>query len=286
MQPVLQQRTWQSAIGLIQSASPAFGIMGILNISSDSFYDGGTIRGADDLLVKVSALLNAGADIIDIGAESTRPGAKALATDIELALLLPALSLIREHFPHVQVSIDSRKALPAAKCLELGADIINDVSGLQFDPFLLDVLSEWRPAYVLTHSQALPENMQKCPKYKDIISEICFFFEDALKRLENAGLSREHVALDPGIGFGKTLGHNLEILRNLERFLEFGRPLLLGLSMKSFFGQLLGHDLSNRLMDTALASALCWNKGVFWHRVHDPASVRDALRLTSALQKG
>lgn len=279
---MLNKALWESAHGLIRSTSPQFGLMGILNLTPDSFYDGGKIKNETDILNSVNKLIISGADVIDLGAESTRPGARALSSEHEIKRLTPALKCIRKNYPDIQISIDTRKASVAIKSLELGAQIINDVSGLQYDPELIDVLADFCPAYVLTHSRGLPEFMQDCPKYDNIIDELYSFFETGLEKLDKAGLPRSHVLLDPGIGFGKSLAHNLEIIRKLKCFSKLGRPLLIGLSMKSIFKNLLAHELNERSCDTAVASALCWDKGVFWHRVHEVKKVRDALLCAAA----
>lgn len=275
---------WESSHGPVRTYSPHFGLMAILNLTPDSFYDGGEIKTGRALLDKVADLIDAGADIIDLGAESTRPGSQAMDPELEAERLAPALRCIKKNYPEVQISVDTRKSFVAVKSLELGASIINDISGLQYDPGLLEIIAAYRPAYVLTHSRGLPEFMQLDPKYDNILDELCLFFEMSLEKLRKAGLPESHVLLDPGIGFGKSLAHNLEILRNLERFSIFGRPLLIGLSMKSVFGELLGHKLNERSCDTAVASALCWNKGIFWHRVHEIKKVRDALRCALAFR--
>ena len=162
--------------------------------------------------------------------------------------------------------------------------IINDISACAFDPGLLDVLVQYKPGYVLMHSQGRPDVMQQDPRYADVRSEVMAFFERGLHRLTAAGLPEEHIVLDPGIGFGKTLGHNLELLAHAEDWLAFGRPVLLGLSMKSMFGQLLGLTTPERGCATQVATALLWEKGLFWHRVHDVAATRRTLTLAAALR--
>ncbi len=276
--------TWECAQGHIHSASPDFGLMGIVNLTCDSFFDGGEIQNESGLLEKVKKHISGGADIIDLGAESTRPGAETVSSSGEISRLAPAIEIVRQAYPDIQISVDTRKAVTAKACLNLGAHIINDISGLQHDPGLVEILADYKPGYVLTHSRGEPKNMQDRPEYVNVVDEIRFFFENGLDRLQKAGLPENNIALDPGIGFGKSLEHNLEIIRKLPLFLEFGRPLILGLSMKSLFGQLLGHEKEKRSSDTAIASAICWNKGVFWHRIHEPAKVRDALVMARAFQ--
>ena len=186
--------------------------------------------------------------------------------------------------PGAVLSVDTYHAATAAAVLEEGVQIINDISACAFDPGLLDVLVQYKPGYVLMHSQGRPDVMQQDPRYADVRSEVMAFFERGLHRLTAAGLPEEHIVLDPGIGFGKTLGHNLELLAHAEDWLAFGRPVLLGLSMKSMFGQLLGLTTPERGCATQVATALLWEKGLFWHRVHDVAATRRTLTLAAALR--
>lgn len=273
---------WHTASGIIPTSSTAFGLMGILNITPDSFYDGGSFQTRELALARMDELLEGGADIVDVGAESTRPGAGKLNPEEELDRLLPLVTSIRETFPDLIISVDTRNGVTARICLENGMNIINDVSGLRHDPSLLETLAYYQPGYVLTHSKGDPETMQNCPSYKNVVDEIMGFFETRMSMLVRAGLPENRIALDPGIGFAKSIEHNLEIFKNLDQFLKFHRPLLIGLSMKSFFGHLLGHSLHERLIDTSVASVLAWSKGVFWHRVHHVRETRDALFLAEA----
>ena len=182
------------------------------------------------------------------------------------------------------LSVDTYHAATAAAVLEEGVQIINDISACAFDPGLLDVLAQYKPGYVLMHSQGRPDVMQKDPRYTDVRSEVMAFFERELHRLTAAGLPEEHIVLDPGIGFGKTLRHNLELLAHAEDWLAFGRPVLMGLSMKSMFGQLLGLTTQERGCATQVATAMLWEKGLFWHRVHDVAATRQTLTLAAAFR--
>lgn len=265
-------------------AAPAGGIMGILNLTADSFFDGGLHNGRKAALRQAKKLLADGAQILDLGAESTRPGALPVASEVECGVLLPCLAALRaDPAVSLPISVDTRNAATARLVLENGASIINDVSGLGHDPAMPDILGEYKPGYVLTHSQGTPQTMQLQPKYRDVVAELCAFFEQKLALLTKSGLPEEHIVLDPGIGFGKTLEHNLEILRKLKAFLQFGRPLLIGLSMKSLFGQLLNLPLAERGPATMVACALLQLKGVRWHRVHDVAGARVALQLAEAI---
>lgn len=256
--------------------------MGILNLDPHSFYDGPKNHDYQWAF----KLAEKGADIIDIGAESTRPGSRPVTDEQEINRLLPVLDALGRNGFQGVLSVDTWHGSTAFLALEKGAQIINDVSACRWDPGLLDVVCHFKPGYVLMHSLDKPSRMQCRPEYDDIVSEICAFFENRLKTLTNAGLPEENICLDPGIGFGKTVSHNLEILRNLSRFSIFGRPVLVGLSMKSMFEKLFGLPLEDRRSITTTASVLAWQNGAFWHRVHKPGDVANALSLAALLQSG
>lgn len=258
--------------------------MGILNLTPDSFYDQGKYYAPAQALGHAQDMFKQGADIIDLGAESTRPFAEAVSTEEEMRRLEPVLAGLAELWPErtgPAISIDTRRGRVAQAALAAGAHIINDVSACSFDPALPEVLAHYRPGYVLMHSQGQPENMQTHPHYDNIIPELMTFFEKHLSRLVKAGLPEDHIVLDPGIGFGKTLTHNLEILRNIDALKSLGRPVLLGLSNKSFLGRLLDLDLTERGPATQAITALMATHGVAVHRVHDVHSanlIRELLR--------
>lgn len=260
--------------------------MGIVNVTPDSFFDGGMHMKTEDAVAHALRLRDDGADILDLGAESSRPGARPLSSEEELARLLPVLCGIRARASGVCISVDTYHAATADAVLRCGAEIINDISGCDYDPGLLDVLTQYRPGYVLMHRQGRPATMQVAPRYDDVRREVMEFFEQGLNRLTRAGLPEDRIALDPGIGFGKTLEHNLTLLAHAEDWRAFGRPVLMGLSMKSLFGDLLGLPAARRGAATQTATALLWQKGVFWHRVHDAAAARQGLRLAAALRTG
>jgi dihydropteroate synthase len=233
-------------------------VVGIVNATPDSFYDGGRVAGADALVDKCLALLDQGADILDIGGESTRPFAERVPADVELARVLPVVRGVLEARPGTPISVDTTKAAVARACLEAGAVIINDVSAMQADPGLLDAVLDHGAGYVLMHSQGSPGTMQVDPQY---------------------------VVLDPGIGFGKTLAHNLEILQNIERFYEFGRPVYMGLSNKSLWKGLLGREGRERNAPTLAATVALYGRGVRIHRVHEVRETRDGLVVAQTLAK-
>ena len=275
---------WRVRGGREVRVSP-FCIMGIVNITPDSFHDGGAHATPEAALRHALRLLEQGAHILDLGAESTRPGARALAPEEEQARLLPVVRGVREapSGRDALLSIDTYKASTARAALEAGADIINDVSACAFDPGLLDALVEYKPGYVLMHCRGRPADMQDDPRYEHVVDEVLHFFETELARLCAAGLAEESIVLDPGIGFGKRLEDNTALLRGLPRLCGLGRPLLVGLSMKSLFGELLGLAPERRGPATQVAAALASVKGASLHRVHDVAGALDALRLAQAL---
>ena len=274
---------WVVAGGRALTPATPFGLMGILNLTPDSFFDGGRHATGEAAADQARRLRDAGADILDLGAESSRPGARPLEPGEELERLVPVLRAVRDEMPDMPVSVDTVHAATAAAALDMGASIINDVSACAVDPELTDVLAHYRPGYVLMHSQGQPPDMQLAPRYEDVCLEVRRFFARELDRLVAAGLPEDRIVLDPGIGFGKTLAHNLALLAHAGDFLEFGRPLLVGLSMKSLFGNLLGLPVEERGSATQTASALLWERGAFWHRVHDVAGVKAALRLAAAI---
>ena len=231
------------------------------------------------------------AAVLDLGGESTRPGAQPLSVKEECARILPALAALREEFsPNRQTpatcpafSVDTYKADTARAALEAGATIINDISAWSFEPELKEVLLEHKPGYVLMHCPKRPADMQKNPHYADVTDEVYAFLEGKLEELVQGGFPEEHVLIDPGIGFGKKLEHNLALLKHIERFYALGRPVLIGISYKSFLGDLTGVPLDDRGSLTMAATALLAARGVWAHRVHDVRAARQALQLAQGL---
>ncbi len=278
----VEDATWYVKGGRALKTPSPFGVMGIVNLTPDSFYDGGVHHMPPAGLEHALTLIEQGADILDLGAESSRPGAAELPPDEEIQRLAPVLMGLRHQAPWATVSVDTYHAATAAAVLEQGAVIINDISACAFDPGLLDVLVQYKPGYVLMHSQGRPQTMQHNPRYEDVRREVREFFECNLARLVRAGLPEDRIVLDPGIGFGKTLAHNLELLAHPEDWLGFGRPVLMALSMKSVFGGLLSLPPARRGAATVAATALLRARGVFWHRVHHVADARQALAVATA----
>ncbi len=258
-------------------------VMGILNVTPDSFSDGGKYDGLERAMEHARLMISEGAAIIDIGGESTRPGSREVSPDDEMARTLPVIERLRAEWDGV-ISIDTKKAAVAAAALGAGADVVNDVSGLTADPEMLAVCADSGCGIVVMHMQGNPESMQIAPNYDDVVGEIRGFFKERLETLKSAGISAERICLDPGIGFGKTLEHNLELLRLLDRIAPCDRPLLLGVSRKSLFSKLCGAELpEERDVATAAMSALARQLGVMLHRVHDVRGNLAALKVAEAM---
>jgi dihydropteroate synthase len=258
-------------------------IMGILNVTPDSFSDGGSFFDAQSVYHQAEQLLADGADIIDIGGESTRPFAESVSESEELRRVIPTIQAVRSLSASVPISIDTTKAVVARAALAAGATMLNDISALRHDPEMITVAQEYGCPVIIMHMQGTPGNMQVNPQYMDVVAEICAFFRERTAWLEGQGVARERIIIDPGIGFGKTLEHNLAILRNVAAFKQLGFPVLIGHSRKSFFGKLLGLPVEERDCATAVVSALCTKQGADILRVHDVAKTAAAVRLAEVL---
>ena len=257
-------------------------IMGILNVTPDSFSDGGRWNTEAALEARIEQLISEGADIIDVGGESTRPFAEPVSAEDELARVIPAIRKIRA-CSDLPISIDTTKAVVAREALAAGATMINDISALRFDPEMIDVARSFDGPVIIMHMQGNPGDMQVRPQYEDVVAEINGFFGDRIDWMESQGVGRARIIVDPGVGFGKTLEHNLSILRNIQAFKIHGRPVLIGHSRKSFLGQLLDVSIDERDCPTALISAFCSQQDVDFLRVHAVRSTRDAIALAIAL---
>jgi len=243
-------------------------IMGILNVTPDSFSDGGVYFKVADAVRHGVQLAAQGADLIDIGGESTRPGARAVPITEELRRTIPVIrQLARE--VRVPLSIDTMKAEVALRAVDAGASIVNDVSALSADPGMAAVAARTRAAVVLMHMQGRPRTMQRRPAYRHVVADVSRFLRDAALRAEAAGISRNRILIDPGLGFGKTLTHNRTLMQHLEDLLRLGYPVMVGPSRKSFIGNILGTDVEDRLMGTLACVASAWQQEVHVVRVHD-----------------
>jgi dihydropteroate synthase len=260
-------------------------IMGVVNVTPDSFSDGGLFLDADAAVEHGRRLAREGAHILDVGGESTRPGAGAVAEDEELRRVLPVVERLAEDpgAPYVRISIDTTKSAVARTALDAGATIVNDVSALRFDPALAGVVAESEARCCLMHMLGEPRTMQEDPRYDDVVSEVKAFLEERLAFATSEGIAEERVWLDPGIGFGKTVEHNLELLRRLAEIVAIGRPVVIGTSRKSFLGKLAGgRDEGERLPGTIATNVLALERGATVFRVHDVAQNADALAVAAA----
>ncbi|NPV53659.1 MAG: dihydropteroate synthase [Firmicutes bacterium] len=257
-------------------------IMGILNVTPDSFSDGGRWLDADRAVARARELVEDGADIIDVGGESTRPGSDPVPEEEEIARVIPVVERLVREVP-VPVSVDTCKAGVARRALEAGAHIINDISALRFDPELGRLVAKYDVPVVLMHMQGMPKYMQANPHYDDVISEIYAFFRERIAKALEFGVKCENIIIDPGIGFGKTTAHNLEILRRLDEFKGLGQPILVGTSRKSFIGNVLGLPVDQRVEGTAATVALAIARGADIVRVHDVREMTRVARMADAI---
>jgi len=256
-------------------------IMGIVNVTPDSFSDGGQHPTYGTALAHALRLVEEGADILDIGGESTRPGAADVTPDEELERVVPLVeSLAREGVP---LSVDTSKPEVMRAAIGAGAAIINDVRALQA-PGAVDAVADSDCGVVLMHMQGMPRTMQMAPRYEDVVAEIRVFLRERLGALEAAGVSPERIALDPGFGFGKTVEHNFTLLRELQRFTSLGCPVVAGLSRKSMLGAVTGRAVGERATASVVGAVLAAERGARVLRVHDVAATRDGLRVWEAMQ--
>ncbi len=261
-------------------------IMGILNVTPDSFSDGGRFLAADDALAQARAMAT-GADILDIGGESTRPGAEPVPMEEEISRTAPVIAALREGGLQVPISIDTRKAAVAAAALGAGAQVVNDVAALTYDPALGPLVAARDAPVILMHHQGTPETMQADPRYDDVLLDVYDWLAERLAAAQAAGIPRDRIALDPGIGFGKTVQHNLALLRGLSLLHGLGCPVLLGASRKRFIGSIGGGAEAQARMPGSIAVALSGvAQGVQMIRVHDVAETRQALLLWQAVNGG
>jgi dihydropteroate synthase len=260
-------------------------IMGVLNVTPDSFYDGGRRRDVNQAIADGVAMAGAGADVIDIGGESSRPGAQAVSEAEELERVLPVIEGLRKQIT-LPISIDTYKSSVARAALDGGADIVNDISALRFDPAMVGLIAQEKVPVILMHMQGTPRTMQVEPHYDDVVREVRDFLAAQLYDALDVGIAAESVLLDPGIGFGKTLEHNLQLLRGLAIFAALGQPLLVGVSRKTFIGKILNLEPDQRLEGSLAAAVAAVLAGANLLRVHDVGETSRALRIADALRFG
>jgi dihydropteroate synthase len=260
-------------------------IMGVVNVTPDSFSDGGRFLAADAALEQALTLVREGAGIVDIGGESTRPGCDAVPADEELRRVLPVIEALAGSVG-VPISIDTMKVEVARRALAAGATIINDVSALRYDDEMVDLIAESGCPVCIMHMKGQPKTMQDDPRYDDVVGEVLRFLEERLVFALARGVREEQIMIDPGVGFGKTVAHNLALLDGLSRFTELGRPVLLGASRKRFLGAILGAEPGERIIGTVATTVIGYLAGAHVFRVHDVKPNFEALRVALAVREG
>lgn len=257
-------------------------IMGVLNLTPDSFYDGGKFTDIDKALKHVERMISEGADIIDVGGESTRPGSLSVNIDQECERIVPVISEINKNFDTI-ISIDTTKSEVALEALKEGSSIINDISGLKFDAKIADVASEYNAGLVVSHTSGRPEVMQEKTQYENLLEDIISSLSASVKKAVDRGVDNESIVVDPGFGFGKTAEQNLLILKNLHRICELGKPVLIGTSNKSFIGKVLKAEVKERIEGTAATVAIGIANGASIIRVHDIEHMKKVAVMTDAV---
>ena len=260
-------------------------IMGILNVTPDSFSDGGLFVSSDAAVARACQMVEEGADIIDVGGQSSRPGSIEVPAQAEMDKVLPVLEALAETI-QVPISIDTYRASVAKYALATGACIVNDITALQGDKEMANVIAEAGAAVVLMHMQGTPRNMQANPKYRSVISDIVEFLDARIEAALAAGILSDRIIIDPGIGFGKTVEHNLEIMKRLREFAVLGKAILIGTSRKSFIGKVLDLPVDERLEGTAATVAIAICNGAHIVRVHDVKEMARVARMSDAIVKG
>lgn len=258
-------------------------LMAILNITPDSFSDGGLYFDKDKAITQGLRMVEEGADILDIGGESTRPGSKPLELDEELRRVIPVIESLTKELD-VPISIDTYKSAVALKAIEAGAEMVNDISGLHFDPELAEVVAKEDTPIVLMHIRGTPETMQKNVHYNSLFSEILQYLKNSIQRAESAGLDPEQIIIDPGIGFGKTVEDNLLVIKNLSEFRVLGKPILLGTSRKSFVGKILNADVGERIEGSLASISIGVLNGAHIIRCHDVPQAKRAIAVADAVR--
>lgn len=257
-------------------------VLGILNVTPDSFSDGGYAFEAPAAIAHGRRLAEEGADGIDVGGESTRPGAEPVPADEEARRVIPVIRVLAREL-EIPISVDTSKASVAGKALEAGASMVNDVTALRGDPEMAAMLGDVQAAVVLMHMKGTPRDMQEAPWYDDPVAEILAFLRERIAFAVDRGIGRDRIIVDPGIGFGKRVSDNLRILRDLDRFADLGQPVMIGASRKSFIGRILGRVVDERAAGNAAVELLAAQRGAAYLRVHDVRATRDLLRMAEAV---
>lgn len=276
----ISQKTLNLKGKIIHLSSPL--VMGIVNLSNDSFYDGGRLSGIHHVLNHAENLLKQGAHILDIGAVSTRPGANIVDAGYEIPKLKPVLEALVKNFPEAILSVDTYNSQTVLMAANEGAHIINDVSGGQIDPNMFSTVARLHMPYVLTHMKGMPSTMQNNPEYEDVVREVSAFFAEKIQQLNQAGVN--DIILDPGFGFGKTLEQNYHLLANLDYFKIFELPILVGLSRKSMINRLLDTSPDKALNGTTALNTIALMQGASILRVHDVREAQEVVKITQMLK--
>jgi len=268
-------------------------VMGILNVTPDSFYDGGKYNVLDKAIMHIEEMIEDGADIIDIGGESTRPGSVPVETEEEIKRVIPVIDLAIKKIKKISngeviISIDTYKSDVAKAAIDKGALIVNDISGLRFDKNMIDVVAKSNVSVIIMHMKGTPQNMQNNPTYDNVVIEIKNYFQERISYLSSKGILKDNIILDPGIGFGKTVKHNLQILSQIKEFHTFGLPILLGTSRKSFIGKILGSESNPLKPEERLEGSIAtyiWAvlNGIKILRVHDVKETKRALKVIESI---
>ncbi|MFA5858456.1 MAG: dihydropteroate synthase [Elusimicrobiota bacterium] len=265
-------------------------VMGIINATPDSFYDGGKFYDTAAAVARAEQMASEGVDIIDIGGESTRPGAVEVGEDEEIKRILPIIKEVVKKFPDIPVSIDTYKSAVAKVALEAGASLVNDISGLRYDDNMVQTVQRFNVPVVVMHVKGTPRDMQVKPEYDDVVLDIYKYFEERIKYLTSNGITKNNIILDPGIGFGKKVEHNVELINRLGEFKTLGLPLLIGTSRKSFIGKILGTESNpipseGRLYGSLASYVIAIQNGTNILRVHDVAAAKQVVEITARLSK-
>ena len=260
-------------------------LMGILNVTPDSFYDGGRHSGQKAAFEHACRMAEEGADLIDVGGESSRPGSEPVGYREERARVIPVIKKLAGKLK-IPVSVDTYRAAVAMEAIDEGALLVNDISAMRLDPKMAEIVSRTGVSVCLMHMQGTPGNMQDNPRYGDVVKEIIKFLKERISYCVSRGIERKKILVDPGIGFGKTVKHNLRIIKNIGKFRATGRPVLVGLSRKSFIGKLLGVEAGERLYASVALNALCAAGGAGVLRVHDVKETRQALDIIKYFVEG
>jgi len=254
-------------------------VMGILNVTEDSFFDGGLYLNEKQIIARCKKMLDEGASIIDIGAQSSRPGATFMQENDELLKLLPIIKLLKTEIPEIIISIDTFWAKTASECIRAGAHIINDISAGEMDENMFDTIAKLQTPYIMMHMKGTPQNMQNIPTYNNVIAEVISYFDEKIALLKAKGV--EQIIIDPGFGFGKTLAHNYQLLNALSQFNQFELPILIGTSRKSMIYKLLDTSPQEALNGTSVTNTIALQKGASILRVHDVKEAMECIKITT-----